>query len=173
MWWQRCCPVELSLSVAGKWAATPNSKCTGNTALACADGETAWNLQTTILITTGAQLTIFSPKAIWLSGVQNPTLTFMLIWSIATIYNSALHLGNPYIIWQMSSSILNIFFNYTFHFFSVIKVNLYYTFVIEWYSCKILKFLHVCMWSCFSHVHLSASLWTVAYQTPLSIGFSR
>ena len=30
-----------------------------------------------------------------------------------------------------------------------------------------------CMLSCFSHVHLFATLWTVACQAPLSMGFSK
>ena len=34
-------------------------------------------------------------------------------------------------------------------------------------------YMYVCMLSCFSRVHLSATPWTVALQTPLSIGFSR
>ena len=33
--------------------------------------------------------------------------------------------------------------------------------------------LHTCMLSCFSHVQLCATLWTVACQAPLSMGFSR
>ena len=33
--------------------------------------------------------------------------------------------------------------------------------------------LHACMLSCFSHVWLFATLWTVACQAPLSVGFSR
>ena len=32
---------------------------------------------------------------------------------------------------------------------------------------------HVCTLSRFSHVRLSATLWTVAFQVPLSMGFSR
>ena len=37
---------------------------------------------------------------------------------------------------------------------------------VSMYSCC------VCL-SCFSHVQLFATLWTAAYQTPLSMGFSR
>ena len=33
--------------------------------------------------------------------------------------------------------------------------------------------MHVCMLSCFCHVWLFATLWTVAHQAPLSMGFSR
>ena len=33
--------------------------------------------------------------------------------------------------------------------------------------------MYVCMLSRFSHVQLFATLWTVAHQAPLSIGFSR
>ena len=33
--------------------------------------------------------------------------------------------------------------------------------------------MHVCMLSLFSHVLLFATPWTVACQTPLSVGFSR
>ena len=33
--------------------------------------------------------------------------------------------------------------------------------------------LRVCVLSCFSHVYLFVTLWTLAYQTPLSMGFSR
>ena len=33
--------------------------------------------------------------------------------------------------------------------------------------------LHACMLSCFSHVQLFVTLWTVARQAPLSMGFSR
>ena len=33
--------------------------------------------------------------------------------------------------------------------------------------------LCVCMLSCFSHVQLFATLWTIASQDPLSMGFSR
>ena len=32
---------------------------------------------------------------------------------------------------------------------------------------------HACMISCFSHVRPCATLWTVAHQAPLSMGFSR
>ena len=31
----------------------------------------------------------------------------------------------------------------------------------------------VCILSCFSHVRLFVTLWTIGYQVPLSIGFSR
>ena len=57
----------------------------------------------------------------------------------------------------------------------------------EWYESKFmvlnvdiqlsqhhgLKRLCACMLSCFSHVWLSVTLWTVALQAPLSMGFSR
>ena len=33
--------------------------------------------------------------------------------------------------------------------------------------------MHACMFSHFSHIRLFASLWTVALQAPLSMGFSR
>ena len=33
--------------------------------------------------------------------------------------------------------------------------------------------MHACILSCFSHVQLFATLWTVACQDPLSMGFSR
>ena len=33
--------------------------------------------------------------------------------------------------------------------------------------------MHVCELSCFSRVRLFATLWTIAYQAPLSTGFSR
>ena len=33
--------------------------------------------------------------------------------------------------------------------------------------------MHVCMLSCFSHVWLFVTLWTIAHQVPLSMGFSR
>ena len=33
--------------------------------------------------------------------------------------------------------------------------------------------MHVCMLSCFSRVQLFVTLWTVAHQAPLSLGFSR
>ena len=33
--------------------------------------------------------------------------------------------------------------------------------------------LHACMLSCFSHVQLFVTLWTVAHQAPLSLEFSR
>ena len=33
--------------------------------------------------------------------------------------------------------------------------------------------MQACMLSCFSHVPLFATLWTVAYEAPLSMGFSR
>ena len=35
------------------------------------------------------------------------------------------------------------------------------------------KTLHACMLSCFSGVQLFATLWTVALQAPLFVGFSR
>ena len=35
------------------------------------------------------------------------------------------------------------------------------------------KFLCICVLSCFSHVQLFVTLWTVACQAPLSMGFSR
>ena len=34
-------------------------------------------------------------------------------------------------------------------------------------------FICACVLSCFSHVRLFANLWTIAHQTPLSMGFSR
>ena len=34
-------------------------------------------------------------------------------------------------------------------------------------------YIHVCMLSHFSHVRLFETLWTVAHQGPLSMGFSR
>ena len=33
--------------------------------------------------------------------------------------------------------------------------------------------MHECLLSCFSHVQLSVTLWTVTHQAPLSMGFSR
>ena len=39
--------------------------------------------------------------------------------------------------------------------------------------CIPLLILYVCMLSHFSHVQLFATLWNVAYQAPLSMGFSR
>ena len=39
----------------------------------------------------------------------------------------------------------------------------------EWHLC--LGFYNVCALSCFSHVRLFATLWTVAHQAPLSMGF--
>ena len=36
-----------------------------------------------------------------------------------------------------------------------------------------ISYMHACMLSCFSHVQLCATLWTVARQAPLSVGFSR
>ena len=38
---------------------------------------------------------------------------------------------------------------------------------------KRVQYVHACMLSCFSHVQLCVTLWTVASQAPLSIGFSR
>ena len=35
------------------------------------------------------------------------------------------------------------------------------------------KPMHTCMLSCYSHVRLCVTLWTVACQIPLSMGFSR
>ena len=57
----------------------------------------------------------------------------------------------------------------------------------KWFNNRHLKFqynqkhamsyescsLHPCMLSCFNHVWLFATLWTVAHQAPLSMGFSR
>ena len=37
----------------------------------------------------------------------------------------------------------------------------------------VVTFLHACMLSCFSHDQFFATLWTVAHQAPLSMGFSR
>ena len=37
----------------------------------------------------------------------------------------------------------------------------------------LLKCMHACMLSRFSHVRLCATLWTAAHQAPLSLGFSR
>ena len=33
--------------------------------------------------------------------------------------------------------------------------------------------MHACVLNCFAHVQLYATLWTVAHQAPLSMGFSR
>ena len=33
--------------------------------------------------------------------------------------------------------------------------------------------VHACMLNCFSHVRFFVTLWTVAHQAPLSMGFSR
>ena len=38
---------------------------------------------------------------------------------------------------------------------------------------KFVNLSHACMLSCFSHVWLFATLWTIAHQAPLSMGFSR
>ena len=37
----------------------------------------------------------------------------------------------------------------------------------------VIYFMHSCMLSCFSHVQLFVTLWTVAHQALLSMGFSR
>ena len=39
------------------------------------------------------------------------------------------------------------------------------------YICLVMQF--ACVLSCFSHIQLFASLWTVACQVPLPVGFSR
>ena len=41
----------------------------------------------------------------------------------------------------------------------------------EWQACKLT--MHACVLSCFSGVCPFATVWTVASQAPLSIGFSR
>ena len=41
------------------------------------------------------------------------------------------------------------------------------------YTNLIVSRAHVCMLSCFSHVQLFATLWTVTCQAPLSTGFSK
>ena len=41
------------------------------------------------------------------------------------------------------------------------------------YSFHCTSLLPSCVLSCFSHVQLFATLWTVACQVPLSMGFSR
>ena len=48
-----------------------------------------------------------------------------------------------------------------------------YVVIYEPHSNQKLKTCNACMLSCFSHVHLFASLWTKAYQAPLSMGLSR
>ena len=40
-------------------------------------------------------------------------------------------------------------------------------------SCNVEGYIYMCMLSCFSHVLLFATLWTVAHQAPLFMGFSR
>ena len=40
-------------------------------------------------------------------------------------------------------------------------------------TIKLMICMHACMSSCFSHVWLFVTLWTIAHQTPLSMGFSR
>ena len=40
-------------------------------------------------------------------------------------------------------------------------------------SCVYYLFVHVCMRSYFSCVRLFVTLWTIAHQAPLSMGFSR
>ena len=40
-------------------------------------------------------------------------------------------------------------------------------------NCGLKTLMHACMLSCFSGVRLFATLWTVARQAPLSMGFSR
>ena len=37
----------------------------------------------------------------------------------------------------------------------------------------LLQCMHACMLSCFSHVRLSATVWTASHQAPLSTGFSK
>ena len=41
------------------------------------------------------------------------------------------------------------------------------------FCCPLCLLLHTCVLSHFSHVQLFATLWTVAHQVPLSMGFSR
>ena len=43
---------------------------------------------------------------------------------------------------------------------------------LAWKSCVCVR-VCVCVWYHFSHVQLLATLWTVAHQAPLSLGFSR
>ena len=40
-------------------------------------------------------------------------------------------------------------------------------------SCNVEGYIYMCMLSCFSHVLLFATLWTVAHQAPLFMGFPR
>ena len=50
----------------------------------------------------------------------------------------------------------------------------FYLMIVLYSSCKfpLRRFLHVCVLSRLSHVQLYVTLWTVAHQAPLSIGFS-
>ena len=51
--------------------------------------------------------------------------------------------------------------------------SLYFDEEIQVLVSRWLTSLHVCMLSCFSHVPLFATPWTVAHQAPLPMGFSR
>ena len=57
---------------------------------------------------------------------------------------------------------------FTLHFKGLIQENVKY--LINFY---IDYMLHACMLSRFSHVWLFVTLWTIAHQAPLSMGFSR
>ena len=46
----------------------------------------------------------------------------------------------------------------------------YLTYMQGVYVCVCMR---MCVLSCFSHVQLFATLWTIAHQTPLSMGFSK
>ena len=66
--------------------------------------------------------------------------------------------------------------NYHIYIYVCVCICTYrYTYVViyEPHSNQKLKTCNVCMLSCFSHVQLFASLWTEAYQAPLSMGLSR
>ena len=49
----------------------------------------------------------------------------------------------------------------------------YYSIYIFNYLLDISSYIYVCVLSCFSHIRLFVTLWTVAHQAPLSMGFSR
>ena len=105
---------------------------------------------------------------------------YVYIWSIHIFVQKKLALHCKAITFQFENSKNNVKY-YTQSFIYVWNLGNMIVFFymidfsqIQYYFClKTWNFPDVCVLSCFGHVQLCMTSWTVAHQVPLSMGFSR
>ena len=107
----------------------------------------------------------------WASGPHsNPACTGKLPWSPKTKVNFCTLVCSPHL--RLIYSLDHYFYVHLVFPPSLGHKFLGNNFTTLWYLSRCWLY-SVCMLSCFNHVQLFETLWTVAHKAPLSVGFSR